>query len=126
MITLEPPLDPSRVRPHSRWPATFSPAGLLGRGLLLLGAFGLVHALGWREHTGFLSLTPSPGFSLPATSAFGITYLVLYFGAVLGTPSLLGAAGLLYLWNRLQPTPSLGGTPLHPSPSEPPSGKIPT
>ena len=48
-----------------------SPAGLAGWGILLAVAYGVVHALGWREHTGFLSLTASPGLTLGETAPRG-------------------------------------------------------
>ena len=77
-----------------------SPAGLAGWGILLAVAYGVVHALGWREHTGFLSLTASPGLTLGDTAPRGTVYLLLHFGAVLGTPS-SGSESIM--------SPTLGG-----------------
>ncbi len=102
----------SRPRPRGRWHRVFapssSPAGLAGWGILMAVAYGVVHALGWREHTGFLSLTASPGLSLGETTPRGTVYLLLHFGAVLGTPSLLLAGLLLRIWVHFIPTKRSG------------------
>ena len=80
------------------------PSALVLRAVLLAGAFGAVHALGWREHTTFLSGTPaSTAGTVAHSGTLGLIYLALWFGFVLGTPILLIAGGLLSLGARRGP-----------------------
>ena len=80
------------------------PAALVLRAVLLAAAFGAVHALGWREHTTFLSGTPAAeAGTMTRTAVPGLIYLVLWFGFVLGTPILLLTGGLLELGRRRNP-----------------------
>ena len=71
-----------------------SSKGFLVRAGLISVFFLIVHALGFREHTTFLTGTPADAHtSLNQTTLFGVVYLVAYFGFVIGTPILvLGAA----------------------------------
>ena len=71
----------------------FTPSGFLARAAAIVLAFGLAHALGWREETRFLSGTP-------ANAKLGALYLLLYFGAVLVAPSLAFGAAFLALFDR--------------------------
>src|SRR5512144_1826649 len=73
-----------------------SPRGMVLRAGLILAGFGLGHALGWREHTAFLSGTPTEaGTDLRISALLGVVYLAFYFGSVLAAPILLLAAVLL-------------------------------
>jgi hypothetical protein len=71
-----------------------TPRGLLERALLVAVAFGAVHGLGWREETRFLSGTPGNAIE-------GVLYLLAYFGFVLVLPTLVLAASILALLDRL-------------------------
>jgi len=85
-----------------RWLAgieLFSPKGFLLRAAILAVFYGACTAAGLRENTTFLSGTEViSGWS--ASVIGGIVYLCAYFGFVLGTPILVVAAGLLWIWNR--------------------------
>jgi hypothetical protein len=70
-----------------------SPRGYLVRALLIAVAFALVHALGWRQETRFLSGTP-------AAVVPGLIYLCLYFAFVLGAPALVLGAGIFAVMER--------------------------
>ena len=84
---------PGSLRRWIRAPV-LSPSWLFSRAGLILLCFGVVHLLGWRESVSFLSGPTSDGvpglFSLVA----GITYALVYFGAVVGAP-ILGIAAVL-------------------------------
>ena len=73
-----------------------SPKCLMLRSALLALAFGVCEAAGLREHTTFISGTPTEaGGSVNASAILGLIYLAAYFGFVLVTPILVIAAGLL-------------------------------
>lgn len=72
----------------------FSPRGFLVRALLIAVAFAVVHVLGWREETRFLSGTP-------ASASLGAIYAFIYFGFVLIAPTLVLAAGIFAVLERL-------------------------
>ena len=72
----------------------FSPGGFLVRALLVALAFGIVHVLGWREETRFLSGTP-------ASALEGVLYLLAYFAFVLLAPTLVLGAGILAVLDAL-------------------------
>jgi hypothetical protein len=81
-----------------------TPAGLAARALVLLLSLALVHALGWREHTTFLSGTPTTAAIGRATAAvLGLLYILAYLGAVVLAPILLLASALLPALRRLWP-----------------------
>src|SRR5262245_15226604 len=74
----------------------FSARGLLRWATVVVAGFLICHALGWREHTTFLSGTPvDEGTSLSVSVPLGIIYMVAYFGSVLVAPIFLLAATLL-------------------------------
>jgi phosphotransferase system glucose/maltose/N-acetylglucosamine-specific IIC component len=75
-----------------------SPRGFLVRALLIALAFGVVHALGWREETRFLSGTP-------ASLRLGVFYLFFYFAFVLVAPTLVLGAGIFAVLERLTRQP---------------------
>ena len=71
-----------------------APRALLFWATTMLIAFGIVHALGWREFTTVLSGTV-PKDNTEAEAAFkAVTYMAAYFATVLVAPILLIAAGL--------------------------------
>jgi len=80
-----------------------SPGGLLIRALVIGVVFLVCHALGWREHTTFLSGTAKSaetGFGV--STLLGVLYLVAYFGVVLVAPILVLAALFLAGARRLR------------------------
>ena len=78
-----------------------SPKGLILRGALLALIFTICEAAGLREHTTFISGTPTEaGGSVNASAILGVIYLAAYFGFVLVTPILMIAAGLLAVWEK--------------------------
>lgn len=84
------------------WNAGLTPGGLLVRAALIALFFAACHLAGWREHTTFISGTPTSGGSQVNTSiVLGVVYMAGYFGFVLLTPILTLAAGLLFAFERL-------------------------
>ena len=65
--------------------------------LSILAAFAVVHFLGWRDDTRFISGTTAPDFTLVR----GMIYALAYFGAVLAAPILLLAAALQLAFRRI-------------------------
>ena len=81
---------------------TISAKGLLIRAALIGLFFLIVHALGFKEHTTFLTGTPADAnTSLNQTILFGVVYLVAYFGLVISAPILVLAAGIFSLLDAL-------------------------
>ena len=75
-----------------------SPMGLVVWAVFVALGFAVVHTLGWRDHTTFLSGTPaSAGGGAHQSEVRGMTYLALYFAVVLPVPIMGIAAGLLVL-----------------------------
>ncbi|HBA84980.1 MAG TPA: hypothetical protein DCZ95_12870 [Verrucomicrobia bacterium] len=70
-----------------------SPTDLLARAFVVSLAFGVVHLLGWREYTSFLSGTLASN-SMPSFYALfmGLTYIVLFLAFTLLAPALFFAA----------------------------------
>lgn len=93
-----------------------TPRGLVVRAAVLVAAHLATRLLGWRVHTGFLSLTASPGLDLSGTTFRGVAYLVLHLSAVLVVPALLFAAAALWSWNRMRRAQD-AGTPHSPAPA---------
>lgn len=91
------------ARLRSLWRADFlSPKDLLRRALLLAVLYGIVSAFGLREFTSVLNGTMgSVSLGWHLSVFFGLLYIVSYLAFVLGTPTLLIAAGILLLWKRL-------------------------
>jgi len=68
---------------------------------LIMIAFGVVHALGWREFTTVLSGT-IPKDNSEAEAAFkGLAYMAAYFATVLVAPICLIATGISYGLERV-------------------------
>lgn len=74
------------------------------RALVLVGLFLVAHALGLREYTTFLSgTTDDAGTAIQRSEFYGVIYVLLYLGFVVGAPILLLAAGMLKAWQRVRP-----------------------
>ena len=71
-------LNPFKAKLFSGW-------GFLSRGLLIIAVFLLLHLLGLREYTSFISGTTSGGWG----DLLGITYFILYSLAVFLAPVLI-------------------------------------
>lgn len=102
---IEPPLGSPQslfARIKSLWRADFlSPKDLVRRALLLVVLYAGVSAFGLREFTSILNGTMgsiSLGWHL--SLFFGLLYIASYLAFVLGTPTLLIAAGILVLWKK--------------------------
>src|ERR1043165_7583867 len=79
----------------------FSPMAFIGSMLVMGLTFGVCSILGWREYTSVLSGTyPTSGDPNDAVTR-GVTFVILYFGAIVVVPILFIAALLMYLWQRL-------------------------
>lgn len=90
---------PARSEP---WSGTFFSAKyFLMRALVMGVLFLIVHLLGLRDFTTFVTgTTGSPDVSFQLSSFYGMLYLVLYMGCVVVAPIFLVAAGLLKIWER--------------------------
>lgn len=77
-------LNPFKAKLFSGW-------GFLSRGLLIIAVFSLLHLLGLREYTSFISGTTSGGWG----DLLGITYFILYSLAVFLAPVLIIATGFM-------------------------------
>jgi hypothetical protein len=91
---------------HHGPPFFFRPAGLLFVAAGQFGAFALVHALGWRQDTSFISMTFADGTDAADATLRGTVYMAAYFSAVLSAPVLVLASIFLAVWNRLRPETS--------------------
>jgi hypothetical protein len=103
---LDQPVHPAQsvfARVRSLWRADFlSPKDLVRRALMLAVLYGIVSAFGLRDFTSILNGTMGSVALGWHTSAFlGLLYIISYLAFVLGTPTLLLAAGILVLWKRL-------------------------
>jgi hypothetical protein len=80
----------------------FSPTGMILRALLIVLSFAICHALGWREHTTFISGSQADVVVDRSVSTLcAVAYMVAYFGSVLIAPVLLLAAIIINLWDRV-------------------------
>jgi TRAP-type C4-dicarboxylate transport system permease small subunit len=78
-----------------------APRALLFHASLILIAFGIFHALGWRQFTTVLSGT-IPADNTAAEAGFkALAYMASYFGAVLVVPILIIAAALQFGLERV-------------------------
>ena len=76
------------------------PAGWLGSAVLFLTVFAVLHFLGWRDDTSFLTGTvPTKGAD--AMVLRGMLYSVAYLAAVIVSPILILAASLRMVLERL-------------------------
>ncbi len=90
-----------RHQPRGGW---LSPQFFAWRAAFLVAVFLVAQLAGLREQTAFLSGTPGTDATDLHTSAlYGVTYIFCYLGFVVVAPILLLAAGLLILWERIEP-----------------------
>jgi len=74
---------------------------LLLRSVLIAAAWLAAHLVGWRDYTSIISGTsPTGGTVTVLPLVLGVTYGVLYFGAMLVAPVLVIAAILLLVISR--------------------------
>ena len=77
------------------------PRALLFHATVIVIAFGIFHALGWREFTTVLSGT-IPADNSSAEAGFkALAYMASYFASVLLAPILLIAAAIQFVLKRL-------------------------
>ena len=76
-----------------------SPVGFVVLAILICLAYLAADSAGWRQYTGVISGTPSPGASASGDLR-GLAYAGLYFANVLLAPILLLAAVMLLLIQR--------------------------
>ena len=80
----------------------FSAKDFVRHAVLIVVLFGIAHAFGLREFTTIISGTmASPALGPGVCALLGMSYLALYFGAVVLVPVLLIAAGILLAWEKL-------------------------
>ena len=78
-------------------------------GLIFAATFFTVHVAGWRECTTIISATlPTPEANWNGTALRAGAYLVVYFTALILTPTCLGAAVLDWAWSRYRSSNRLG------------------
>ena len=76
---------------------------LLAFGLLFAALFAGAQLAGWRECTTIISATlPTPNANWNGTAFRAGAYLVVYFCALILTPSFVFAAGLEWAWCRFR------------------------
>jgi hypothetical protein len=75
----------------------FSAYAFFTRALLILALFAILHLLGWRDYTSFISGTTSGGIN----DIFGIAYFIMYSLALYLAPVLLIASAIFVLITRL-------------------------
>jgi len=85
------------------WRADFlSPKDLVRRAFLLAVLYCIASAFGLREFTSILNGTiGSVALGWHMSMFLGLLYIFSYLAFVLGTPTLLIAAGILVLWKRI-------------------------
>jgi hypothetical protein len=90
------------ARVGALWRADFlSPKDLVRRALLLAVLYGIVSAFGLREFTTILNGTVgSIALGWHVSAFLGLLYIISYLAFILGTPTLLIAAGILFLWKK--------------------------
>ncbi len=85
----------------SRIPSPFSTGfftswGMLYRAILIVVIFGIMHFVGWREHTSFITGTISGGYK----DIFGMAYFIFYAMTVFVAPILIPAAWVMFILER--------------------------
>jgi hypothetical protein len=78
-----------------------SPSGLVLQAVVILIVYAVFELAGGRAYTSILCGTP-PNDAIPYRQAHivGVSYVLVYFGALLVAPALLITAGILTLVNR--------------------------
>ena len=91
------------ARLSSIWRADFlSPKDLVRRALVIAAIYGVVSAFGLREFTTILNGTMgSVALGWHLSAFLGLLYIFCYLAFILITPSMLIAAGILFLWKRV-------------------------
>ncbi|NOS72167.1 MAG: hypothetical protein HOP33_19860 [Verrucomicrobia bacterium] len=80
-----------------------SPKDFIRHAVLILAVYAVAHLAGLREFTSILNgTTGSLVVNREVAALLGVTYLLLYMGAVVLAPMLLIAAGLLAGWNKFK------------------------
>lgn len=90
------------ARARALWRADFlSPKDFVRRALLLAILYGIVNAFDLRKFTTILNGTVgSVALGWHLSAFLGLLYIISYLAFVLGTPTLLIAAGILFLWKK--------------------------
>jgi hypothetical protein len=85
------------------WRADFlSPKDLVRRALVIAVLYFIVSAFGLREFTSILNGTiGSVSLGWQMSLFLGLLYIISYLAFVLGTPTMLIAAGILFLWKKI-------------------------
>ena len=82
--------------------SVFNPANWLAWAAVMVAAWGLCHALGWRADTAVLSGTVDPSHGSATWVMFrGMIYAVTYFAAVVVGPVLVLASGVFVVLVRV-------------------------
>jgi hypothetical protein len=91
------------ARIRSLWRADFlSPKDLVRRALVIALLYSVVSAFGLREFTTILNGTiGSVSLGWHMSLFLGLLYIASYLAFVLGTPTMLIAAGILLLWKKI-------------------------
>jgi hypothetical protein len=84
---------------------TFTPAGLCVRAAGAVLLLVIAHLAGWREQVTVLSGTLADGSTFVEAQVKAAVYLAGWFGAVVGAPIFVIAAGLLWFWERRAASP---------------------
>ena len=82
-----------------------TPGGYLKAAVTLAVFYIVLHLLGWREYTCFLSGTITPGAVGTRQAVMGAFYVFAYLGFVLAVPILLLASGIFSLLLRIAGRP---------------------
>lgn len=81
----------------------FSPKDFVRHAVLILVLFAVAHLCDLREFTTIISGTmASPALGAETCAVLGMSYMTLYFGAVVFAPILLMAAGLLWFLEKVR------------------------
>ncbi len=75
----------------------FSPSGFLARALLISFLYALLHILGFREYTTFISGTPAGQTDTTLATIAGVGYFTLYSLFILAAPVFAIASGVMYV-----------------------------
>ncbi|MEW6712524.1 MAG: hypothetical protein AB1403_22090 [Candidatus Riflebacteria bacterium] len=75
----------------------FSAWGFFSRALLILLAFAIIEAAGWREYTSFISGTTSGG----TYDILGVAYFIIYLLALFLAPVMIIGSAIFALITRL-------------------------
>ena len=93
-----------RQYPHRWWEADLlSAKDFVRHAVLICVVFALAHLSGLREFTSVLNgTTGSVAMDWQTAAALGVTYILLYLAFVLLVPTMILAAVILALWQRVR------------------------